>query len=238
MSKIENYTLFYNEKDGKMYAGTCREEKEVLTDISIGDPAEVAGYCGDGLTLTLTGLEFETTADIALVLPENATLVLERGVSRLVVHAQGPEANVAALYVKGNMTITGGTGRLICDTTSTMEENCLWSRGVCVRYGDLTQTGGHLEVYCGTCSVRAGALYAGGRLFGGENQHGAITMTGGSFAGVAVPNTVRATNELLTIGPGAIVENSDEYAGSDQVWHGSYLNQKDPEKPVVVRFPD
>lgn len=119
MSNIANYTLFYNADDGKMYAGSCREEKEVLVDVKISEAVEISGYRGDGLTLTLTGLEFETTADMALVVPANTTIVLESGVSRLIVHAQGPEANVGALYVKGDLTITGGEGKLICDTTST-----------------------------------------------------------------------------------------------------------------------
>ena len=76
--------------------------------------SEIDGFHGDGLTLTLTGLEFETTADIALVVPEHTTIVLESGESRLAVHAQGPEANVAVLYVKGDLTITGGAGKLCC----------------------------------------------------------------------------------------------------------------------------
>lgn len=236
MSNIANYTLFYNADDGKMYAGSCREEKEVLVDVKISEAVEISGYRGDGLTLTLTGLEFETTADMALVVPANTTIVLESGVSRLIVHAQGPEANVGALYVKGDLTITGGEGKLICDTTSTTAENCLWSRCICVRYADLTITGGHLEAYCGDCSVRAGALYAGGRLFGGENQRGAITITGGSVTATAVPHTIRATNTKLTIGPNSIVENSGEFAGSAEEFHGDYLAQADLTKPVVIRF--
>lgn len=236
MSKIENYTLFYCAEDGKMHRGTCHEEKEVLTNIQIGDVVDIEGYRGDGLTLTLTGLEFETCADIALVVPENATIVLESGTSRLAVIPEGPEANVAALYVKGDLTITGGNGRLICDTTKTNETNCLWSRGICVRYGDLTITGGYVEATCGTCSVRAGAVYAGGRLFGGDQQRGAITILGGTVVGYSVPHTIRATNEKLTIGPGSRVENSAEFSGSAEEWHGSYLLHEDMSRPVVVTF--
>lgn len=174
--KIENYTLFYCAEDGKMHAGTCREEKEVLVDVNIGEAVEIGGYRGDGLILTLTGLEFETTADIALVVPENTTIVLESGVSRLTVHAQGPEANVAVLYVKGDMTITGGEGKLICDASSTNADNCSWSRGICVRYGDLTVSGGCLDITCGACQRKPGALYAGGgstaaSAEGGDHHH-------------------------------------------------------------------
>ncbi len=239
MSGVKNYTLFYHAGDGKLHQGSCREEREALVDVCIGEPVEIAGYRGEGRKLILTGLQFETSADIALVVPADTTVVLESGVSLLKVHAKGPEANVAALYVKGNLTIDGGEGRLICDTTSTTAENCLWSRCVCVRYADLTITGGHLEAYCGSCSVRAGALYAGGRLFSGDNgesENGAITITGGSVTAAAVPHTIRATNTKLTIGANSLVENSGEFAGSAEEWHGDYLAQADPAKPVVIRF--
>lgn len=239
MSKIANYTLFYNAEDGKMHAGSCREENEALVDVDIREPVEIAGYRGEGRKLILTGLEFVTSADIALVVPADTTLVLESGVSTLKVDPASPIANVAILYVKGNLTITGGEGRLICDATSTRAETCSWSRGICVRYADLTVTGGHLEVYCGDCNVRAGALYAGGRLFSsenGESENGAITITGGSVSATAVPHTIRATNTKLTIGPHSIVENSNEFSGSAEAFHGDYLAQADLTKPVVVRF--
>ena len=234
--KIENYTLFYCAEDGKMHAGTCREEKEVLVDVRVGEVVEIEGYRGDGLILTLTGLEFETTADIALVVPENTTIVLESGVSRLTVHAQGPEANVAVLYVKGDMTITGGEGKLICDASSTNADNCSWSRGICVRYGDLTVSGGCLDITCGACQRKPGALYAGGRLYGGDQQKGAITITGGTVVGFSVPNMTRATEDQLTIGPGSRLDNSAEFSGSAEEWHGSAIFHADVTKPVVITF--
>lgn len=239
MKNIANYTLFYNAEDGKMYVGSCREENEALVDIDIREPAEIAGYRGDGRNLILTGLEFETSADIALVVPADTTLVLESGVNILKVDPASPAANVAVLYVKGNLTITGGAGKLICDATSTRAENCSWSRGICVRYADLTVTGGQLEVYCGDCNVRAGALYAGGRLFSvenGESENGAIAITGGCVIAAAVPHTIRATNSKLTIGPHSVVENSNEFSGSAEEFHGDYLAQADPAKPLVIRF--
>lgn len=239
MSNLANYTLFYNAEDGKMHAGSCREEKEALVDVVVGDVVEIDGYRGDGLTLTLTGLQFETTADIALVVPANTTIVLESGVSILKVDPTAEVANVAILYVKGDLTITGGEGKLICDATATKAENCSWSRGICVRYADLYVSGGDLEVYCGDCNVRAGALYAGGRLFSadnGESENGAITITGGSVKATAVPHTIRATNTKLTIGPNSVVENSDEFAGCAEEFHGDYLAQADVTKPVVIRF--
>lgn len=239
MKNIPNYTLFYNAEDGKMHAGSCREENEALVDIDIREPVEIAGYRGEGRTLILTGLEFETSADIALVVPADTTLVLESGVSILKVDPASPVANVAILYVKGNLTITGGEGRLICDATSTRAETCSWSRGICVRYADLTMTGGQLEVYCGDCSVRAGALYAGGRLFSGENgenENGAITITGGRVTAAAAPHTIRATNTKLTLGPHSVVENSNEFSGSAEAFHGDYLAQADPAKPLAIHF--
>lgn len=236
MGNIKDYTLFYNAEDGVMYKGTCREEKEVLVDIHIGERAEIRGYRGEGTNLILTELKFETTADIALVVPENTTIVLERGNSNLVVHAQGPDANVAAVYAKGNLKITGGEGTLLCDTTSTTAQNCLWSRCICARYGDLTVTGGNIIAYCGTCKVKAGALYAGGRLYGGENQAGAITIIGGKVTASAIPNTIRATKDMLMIGAHSVITNSDTFSGGEEEWHGDYLAQADLAQPLVISF--
>lgn len=233
---MENYTLFYCVEDAAMHSGTCREDKEVLVDVSIGGVADIAGYRGDGLTLTLTGLQFETTADIALVVPGGTTIVLEGGENRLAVQALGADANAAVLYSQGDLTITGGEGKLICDATKTVADNCTWSRGICARYGDLTIAGGHVEVRCGDCSRRAGAYYAGGRLYGGDAQKGAITITGGTLVGTSIHNVIRATEDLLTIGAGSKVDNSNEFSGSAEEWHGSFIDQADKSKPAVITF--
>lgn len=219
-----------------MHAGTGREDKEVLVDVNVGDVVEIEGYRGEGLTLTLTGLQFETTADIALVVPGGTTIVLEGGENHLAVQALGADANAAVLYSQGDLTITGGEGKLICDATKTVADNCTWSRGICARYGDLTITGGYVEVHCGDCSRRAGAYYAGGRLYGGDAQKGAITISGGTLMGTSIHNVIRATEDLLTIGAGSKVENSNEFSGSAEEWHGSFVDQADKSKPVVISF--
>lgn len=219
-----------------MYSGTCHEDKEVLVDVKIGGVVEIEGYRGDGLTLTLSGIDFETAADIALVVPDGTTIVLESGENRLCVLAQGEDANAAVLYSQGDMTITGGEGKLLCDASRTRAENCSWSRGICARYGDLTISGGHVEVRCGDCSRRAGAYYAGGRLYGGDRQKGAITITGGTLAGMSIHNVIRATENQLTVGAGSKVDNSNEFSGSDEIWHGSFMDQADPNRPLKITF--
>lgn len=239
MKTVANYTLFYRPEDGKMYAGTCREEKEALVDVQIGDAVMIDGYRGEGLNLILTGLEFETTADIALVVPANTHIILESGTSILRIRPEGPNANTATLYTKGNLTFSGGEGTLINDSTYTKKETTLWSRCICARYGDITITGGRIEAYCGPCSRNAGAVYAGGRLFGGENgenENGAITITGGTVIGASIPQSIRATNTKLTIGPNSVVENAVEFSGCAEEWHGDCLAQVDVTKPVIVRF--
>lgn len=236
LSKVENYTLFYCTEDGKMHSGTCREDKEVLVDVSVGDVAEIEGYRGEGLTLILSGLDFETTADIALVVPGGTTIVLESGENRLAVQARGEDANAAVLYSQGDMTITGGEGKLLCDATKTVADNCTWSRGICARYGNLTISGGNVDVKCGECSRKAGAYYAGGRLYGGEQQKGAIAITGGTLMGTSVHDVIRATEDLLTLGAGAKVENSDQISSCAEDWHGSFVAQADKSKPVVITF--
>ncbi|MGM9606563.1 MAG: hypothetical protein ACI3XJ_03550 [Oscillospiraceae bacterium] len=239
MAEIKNYTLFYNAEDCKMYAGSCREEKETLVDVEIGEAVEIDGYRGEGNNLILTGLHFETSADIALVVPGGTTIVLESGTSILRVLPDGPNANTATLYTKGNLTFSGGEGTLINDATHTSVETTLWSRCICARYGNITITGGRIEAYCGPCSRNAGAVYAGGRLFAaeyGEQENGAITITGGTVIGSSIPQSIRATNTKLTIGPNSVVENAVEFAGSAEEWHGDCLAQTDVSKPVVIRF--
>ena len=112
MGKIVNYTLFYSAEDEKLRAASCREEKEVLCDVRIGEVADVTGYEGHGNKLILKGLEFETTADIALVVPGGTEIVLAEGENLLKVDARGPEANVAALYSRGDLAISGSNGSL------------------------------------------------------------------------------------------------------------------------------
>ena len=239
MAQIANYTLFYNAEDGKMYAGFCREEKEALVDVQIGDAVEIEGYRSEGDKLILTGFRFETSADIALVVPGGTTIVLESGTSILRVRPDGPNANTATLYTKGDLIFTGGEGKLINDATHTAVETTLWSRCICARYGNILIEGGHIEALCGPCSRNAGAVYAGGRLYAaerGEQENGAITITGGTVIGSSIPQSIRATNTKLTIGSNSVVENAVEFSGSAEEWHGDCLAQIDESKPVVVRF--
>lgn len=239
MNKVADYTLFYSWEDGKMHKGKGREEKEKLVDVEIGEVVEMDGFRGKGSTLVLTGFEFTTSADIALVVPGGTTIVLESGTSALRVVPSGPNANTATLYTKGDLTITGGEGTLLNDATHTTVETTLWSRCVCCRYGNLTVTGGRLEAHCGPCSRNAGAFYAGGRLFAaeyGEQENGAITITGGTLVGWSMPQTVRATNTKLTIGPNSVIENALEFSGSAEEFHGDCLTPADQSKDVVVSF--
>ena len=167
------------------------------------------------------------------------TIVLESGVSSLTVIPAGPNANTATLYTKGDMTITGGRGTLINDATHTSVETTLWSRCICCRYGNLTIKGGTIIAHSGPCSRNAGAFYAGGRLFAneyGEEENGAITITGGLIKGMAKPQTVRATNTKLTIGPHSVVENAVEFSGSEEEFHGDCLSMADETRDVVVSF--
>lgn len=52
---------------------------------------------------------------------------------------------------------------------------------------------------------------SGGRLYGGDQQKGAITITGGTVAGTSIHNVIRATEGQLTFGPGSKVDNSDNF---------------------------
>jgi len=165
-----------------MYKGHGREEKERLVDVQIDEAVEIDGFRGEGKVLYLNGFEFTTSADIALVVPGGTTIVLESGISSLTVVPDGPNANTATFYAKGDITITGGEGALINDGTHSFPETTLWSRCICCRYGNLAITGGTIIAHSGPCSRNAGAFYAGGRLFAkeyGEEENGAITITGG-----------------------------------------------------------
>ena len=197
------------------------------------------GFRGEGSTLVFTGFEFTTSADIALVVPGGTKIVLESGYNVLKVVPDGPNANTATLYTKGNLEITGGEGTLDNDATHSSVETTLWSRCICCRYGDLTISGGTVIAHSGPCSRNAGGFYAGGRLFAaeyGEQENGAITITGGVVKGQAIPQTVRATNTRLTIGPNSVVENAVEFAGSAEEFHGDCLSMETVGKDVVVYF--
>jgi len=53
---------------------------------------------------------------------------------------------------------------------------------------------------------------------------------------MAKPQTVRAANNKLTIGPNSVVENAVEFAGSEEKFHGDCLSMADETKDVVVSF--
>ncbi len=236
---INDYTLFFNPEDGKMHKGHAREEKEKLVDVEIGEAVEMKGFRAEGNVLYFTGFEFTTSADIALVVPGGTRIHLVDGVSKLMVVPDGPNANTATLYTKGDLEISGDRGTLINDATHSTPETTLWSRCICCRYGNLTISGGTVIAHSGPCSRNAGAFYAGGRLFAaeyGEEENGAITITGGKVIGMAKPQTVRATNTKLTIGPRSMVENAVEFAGSEEEFHGDCLSMKDETKDVIVSF--
>ena len=53
---------------------------------------------------------------------------------------------------------------------------------------------------------------------------------------MAKPQTVRATNGKLTIGPNSVVENAVEFAGSEEEFHGDCLSMEDETRDVIVSF--
>lgn len=231
MSNIKDYTLCYCHEDGKMHIGRgCGEEQEKFIGEITDEIAEVAGYVGKGSVLCLKDFTFATSADLALAVPGGTTIVLE-GNNDLSVVNDREDANVGVLYISGDLTIEGGGSFYIHADT----ERGLWSRAVCARAGDLTINGGKIVANGGRAKKSCG-LYAGGRLWIEIGEKGKITLNGGSISVMAGRNAVRAAEGKLTVAPGAVVENAQEYVAGG-VWVGDCLSPVDDAQPLKVTFP-
>lgn len=229
---ICDYTLCYNQEDGKLHIGRCcGEEKELFSGDVTDEIAEVEGYEGHGSTLVLRDFTFATSADLALAVPGGTTIVLE-GKNDISVVNNKQDANVGVLYSSGDLTLDSkGAGSIYIHAET---EQGLWSRAVCARAGDLTINGGAITANGGRARKSCG-LYAGGRLWIEIGEKGKISLNGGSVSVVAGKNAIRAAEGKLFVAAGACITNAQEYTGAD-AWTGDCLSPIDDKQPVTISF--
>lgn len=230
---IYNYTLCYNQQDGKMHIGRgCSEEKELFVGKITDEIANVKGYEGHGPVLVLRDFSFATSADLAMVVPDGTTIILE-GKSDLSVVNDKPDANVGVLYSRGDLSLDSKKAGSFYIHAETKQG--LWSRAVCARAGDLTINGGIITANGGRAKKSCG-LYAGGRLWIEIGKKGKISLNGGFVSVIAEKNAIRAAEGKLFISANASVTNAQECVNCKDAWIGDCLSPIDREKPVTVSF--
>ncbi|MCC8066745.1 MAG: hypothetical protein LIO94_06560 [Clostridiales bacterium] len=236
MEKTEKYSLFYCPEDGKLHiSDACTEENESLVGSMGEEIYQSQNYYGEGKKLTLSDFHFQTTADIALIVP-NGTIIALEGKNELKVINDRERANAAVLYSNGSMTITGDAEaelRILAETAQG-----LWSRCICARFGNLSIEGGTICATAGSAG-KCGAIYAGGR-FRKVPDTGQIRISGGKIIASAKTNAIRASEGKLYLEPPknfcSVVNNAREYRGSSLPWNGETLTQEKADEPVMVLF--
>lgn len=229
---MNDYTICYDNVSGKLKKGIgCSEDKEQFIGTVSDEVLELPGLSAEGDTVFLDNFEFETSADIAMAVP-NGTRIMLKGNNTISVRNDKPDANVGVLYSSGDLTIEGSEDSTL--TVSAQTEQGFWSRAVCARAGDLTVNSGKIIALGGTSKKSCG-LYAGGHLWIDTGEKGKITINGGVIEVVAKTNAVRAAEGRLTIASGASVENVIETV-DETGFKGDCLTAAEPEKTVRIFF--
>ena len=223
---IYDYTLCYSAEDGKFHIGIgCGEHEEKFIGEVTDQIADVAGYEGNGSTLILKDFAFETSAEIAVAVPNGTKIVFE-GENSIIVDSDKADANVAVLYSSGDMILSGNAGsKLLIDSNTTQG---FWSRAICARAGDLTIEGGNITAKAKSARKNCG-VYAGGHLWIDTGDKGKINILGGHLTISAAPNAVRAAEGRLTVKEGAKVLNCIETQGTE-AFTGDCLSPADREQ--------
>ena len=229
---MNDFTICYDKASGKLKKGIgCSEDKEQFIGTVSEEVLELPGISADGDTVFLDGFSFETSADIAMAVPDGTKIVF-KGDNFLSVRNDKPDANVGVLYASGDLTLEGSADSSL--TVSADTEQGFWSRAVCARAGDLTVDSGKVIARGGTSRKSCG-LYAGGHLWIDTGEKGKITINGGELDIIAKTNAVRAAEGRLTLAAGAAAENVKETIG-ETGFKGDCLTAEDPEKPVRLHF--
>lgn len=172
----------------------------------------------DGSTLTLNGVNFvTTTAATAVKLPDDATIVLADGTTNTIKGGDSGSEDCYGIYVdNGNLTIQGetaGTGKLIVNggnATGAKKD----SYGIRTEKGDVTITGGTVEVTGGAAVHKSSGIYAkrndngsGGYIGGNINISGSaqVTAAGGDVTDATSLSYGLFANAAMTISDSAKV---------------------------------
>ena len=171
----------------------------------------------DGSTLTLKGVHFVTSAATAVKLPANTTIVLTDGTTNTIKGGDSGSEDCYGIYVdNGNLNIQGetaGTGKLIVNggnATGADKD----SYGIRTEKGDVTITGGMVEVTGGAAVHKSSGIYAkrndngsGGYIGGNINISGSaqVTAAGGDVTDATSLSYGLFANEAMTISDSAKV---------------------------------
>ncbi len=151
-------------------------------------------------TLTLNGINFTTTAQTAVKLPDGATIVLADGSHNLIqsgdvdINVSGQNNNqtfISALDAAGSLTIQGGTAgngilSVYAGKVSNASDGWTFSSGIAV-YGDFTFKGGRVTAYGGRVQVigDGGSAFSVGVNMDNDIKNKALLVTGGTLTAIA-----------------------------------------------------
>lgn len=228
-----DFTLCYSHEDGKMHVGkNCTEEKEAFVGEITDEIYEADWYRGEGRILWLENCDLVSSADMAMMVP-NDTEIRFSGKNSIKVVTGREEANVSVLYCDGDLVLEGGPEDIL-DVRGETEEVALYSRAIMARFGNLTVNGGVIIALGGKAKKNAG-LYAGGHIYHEVGEKGIITINAGHITATRIMPAAYH-KDVTHIAGGSKVENALLYDGDGSYWQGPKLEPIDPKLPVVVSF--
>ena len=140
--------------------------------------AEKAEWDDETTTLTLKGVNFTTSAPIAVKLPDGATIELADGTTNTItsVCTDATESKSCGIYVDGSLTIRGN-GTLIVTSGAADSFSC----GIYADRGGVTISGGTVETTGGTGNYSCGiyTLYGDVTISGEATDVTATAVEGG-----------------------------------------------------------
>ena len=159
--------------------------------------AEESTWDDTSKTLTLNGIDFTTTEQTAVKLPEGSTIVLQDGTSNTIqsgdvtLLTSGDYKNqvfVNALEAEGNLTIQGGTAgsgtlNVFAGNLKNSGDGWVYSSGISVD-GDFTVNSGQVTA-CGGCVESDGSCFSFGVKMDSETNNKALMVTGGTLTAIA-----------------------------------------------------
>ena len=211
----ENYTLYLNNSNGRLYENNLSGAD--ITDKMASSGAQVSGSSGSR-TLTLTNFNFETSADYAMQVPDGTTIVLV-GSNAVTSTYNGGGYYSHGIYSDGNLTING-TGSLTAKGGAGTESSGIYSGNNLSISGSATvnATGGNngksgnygSDGSCGiysegnlTISGSAVVKATGGTLPSGSS-FGIFTGRDITISGSATVNTTGSRSSYFSFGMVAV----------------------------------
>lgn len=225
-----DYSLFYSIGDGKLHiAHGCKEENEQFYGIITNEVYEAEWYMGYGSTLEINDCFFETSAEMALIVPDNTTIYF-RGKNVIKVISDHQDANSAVIYSWGNLTLHGNHGASLEVYGET--EKGLYCRAICARRGNLTVNGGTITAIGEKARKNCG-IYAGGRIPYDDEDRGFLFIISGKVSATRYISS-ETKPDRMWIAPGADVTNALGYSEADGIWKAHKIEPAEPGKPITI----